>query len=109
MRHYFALGTAFAIPGLAGGVTQSTGAAALIPLARGPQRRPSRAGGTGAGTVPLPAIANAAEEEQLLTGRSGTDDQPERVHAPPRSGRGGWTMSGSCARKEAASRALPTL
>jgi hypothetical protein len=47
-------------------VTKSTGAAALIPTGGGPQRGPSRAGGTEPGTVPLPAIADAAQEEQLL-------------------------------------------
>jgi hypothetical protein len=60
MRHYFALAAAFAIPSLAGGVTKSTGAALLIPATRGPQRRSSRAAGTELGTIPLPAIADAA-------------------------------------------------
>jgi hypothetical protein len=35
------------------------------------------------------------------------DDQSQRIHAPPRSGRGGWTTTVRRAKKRAASRALP--
>jgi class 3 adenylate cyclase len=31
--------------------------------------------------------------------RSDTDDEPQRIHAPPRSGRGGWTRMSPCAKK----------
>jgi len=63
--------------------------------------------GAGPRAVPLPAVTDPAQEEQLLAIRSGTDNQPQRVHALPRSGRGGWTITPRCAKKGAATRALP--
>jgi hypothetical protein len=71
------------------------------------ERAAPRAARARARTVALPAVADPAQEEQLLTVRSGADDQPQRIHTLPRFGRGGWTTSGCCARKGAASRALP--
>ena len=76
MRHYFAV-AAGAIPRLTGCVPKATGAGVLIPAAGRTQRGAPRAGGTRPGAIPLPAIAAAAQEEQLLTLRSGADDQPE--------------------------------
>src|SRR5262245_34557334 len=107
MRHHFAGVAAGAIPRLTGRVPKATRPAALILPAGRSERGAPRAGGTRAGAIPLPAIADAAEEEQLLTLWSAADDQPEGIHAPPRSSRGGWTSSGSYASKEAARRALP--
>ena len=77
MRHDFALGAASAIPGLAGGVAKATRAAALILAAGRAQRGAAGMAGTGPRTVALAAVADAAQEEELLTRRSGTDDQPE--------------------------------
>src|SRR2546428_12872045 len=57
--------------------------------------------------VALSAVADPAQEEELLAGDSSADDQPQRVHALPRSGRGGWTTTTGCAKKRAATRALP--
>src|SRR5262249_52776806 len=48
-----------------------------------------------------------AQEELAATVRSAADDQPQRIHALPRSGRGGWTITKWRAKKRAASRALP--
>ena len=77
MRHYFAGTAAGAIARLTGRVPKATRTAALIQPAGGSERGAPRAGSTGSGTIALPAIADAAEEEQLLTPRSRTDDQPE--------------------------------
>jgi hypothetical protein len=63
MRHYFALGAARAISGLAGGVTKATRAAALILAAGRAECGAARQAGTIARTVALTAIADAAEED----------------------------------------------
>ena len=74
MRHFFAART---VLGLAGGVVEATGPALLIatagPLARG---APGVLG-TGARTVPLPAVAPPAQIDERATVRSGADDQPQ--------------------------------
>jgi hypothetical protein len=47
------------------------------------ERAAPRAARARARTVALPAVADPAQEEQLLTVRSGTD-QPQRIHTLPR-------------------------
>jgi hypothetical protein len=83
------------------------GAALLIAPAGVLERPPADVDGAGPATVPLPAVAPAAQEEQLLAAPPGADDQPQRIHALPRSGRGGWTSTERCAKKGAAWYALP--
>ena len=105
MRHFLA---SAAIPGLAGRVVKVTRAAPLIApagLAQGPLPRVGR---TRRRAVPLAPVTPPAQEELLTTVQSATDHQPQRIHAPPRSGRGGWTITGGRAKKGAASRALPS-
>jgi hypothetical protein len=62
---------------------------------------------TDARAVAVSVVTDPAQEEELLAVRSDADDQPQRIHALPRSGRGGWTTPSGCAKKGAASRALP--
>ena len=107
MRHFLAAGAVDTVPRLAGRVAQPARAAVLIAAARVLKGGPPRAGRAGARAVPLPAVTPAAQVEELATVRSGADDQPQRIHALPRSGRGGWTATGSYAKKGAANRALP--
>jgi len=107
MRHYFALRALGAIPGLAGGMPQPAGALLLIALARPLQRDPPRVARAGGRAVALAAVADAAQEEELPAVRSDADDQPQRIHRLPRSGRGGWTSTSRCAKKGAAKVALP--
>ena len=107
MRHYFALSAPGAIPGLAGRMPKPAGAALLIAMARPLQRDPPRAARAGVRAVALSAVAEAAQEEELPAVRSDADDQPQRIHMLPRSGRGGWTTTGRCAKKGAAKVALP--
>jgi hypothetical protein len=104
MRHFFAAGP---VPGLAGGVVEPAGAALLIQAAGAPQGDLPCVDGARARAVALAAITEAAQEEELLAVRAEADDQPQRIHALPRSGRGGWTTLTRCARKGAATRALP--
>ena len=89
MRHYFALRALGAIPGLAGGMQQPAGAPLLIALARPLQRDPPRVARAGVRAVALAAVADATQEEELPAVRSDADDQPQRIHRLPRSGRGG--------------------
>jgi len=107
MRHYFALSAPGAIPGLAGGMPKPAGAALLIAMARPLPRDPPRVARAGVRAVALSAVAEAAQEEELPAVRSDADDQPQRIHMLPRSGRGGWTTTGRCAKKGAAKVALP--
>ncbi len=104
MRHFLAAG---AVPGLAGRMAKPTGAALLIEPAGPLQRDPTRMIRAGARAVAVSAVADPAQEEELLAVRSDADDQPQRIHALPRSGRGGWTTTTRCAKKGAATRALP--
>src|SRR5207249_11580663 len=83
------------------------GAAPPVPSARPLERDPPRVARAGARAVAVSAVADPAQEEELLAVRSDTDDQPQRIHALPRSGRGGWTSPRGCAKKGAANRALP--
>jgi hypothetical protein len=107
MRHDFALSAPRAVPRLTGGMAKPAGAALLIATAGPLQRDPTRMARAGARAVAVSAVADPAQEEELLAVRSDADDQPQRVHALPRSGRGGWTTMKRCAKKGAASRALP--
>jgi hypothetical protein len=104
MRHFFA---ASAVPGLAGCVVEPAGAALLIAPAGVLERGAPGVLSTRARAVPLPAVAHPAQIAELATLRSSADDQPQRIHALPRSGRGGWTTTRWCAKKGAANRALP--
>jgi hypothetical protein len=104
MRHYLSART---IPGLAGGVVEATGPAPLIAMAGTVERGAAGVLRTGARAVPLSAVTHPAQIEELATLRSSADDQPQRIHTLPRSGRRGWTTMGRCAKKGAASRALP--
>ncbi len=107
MRHYFTLTAPGAVPGLAGGMVKAAGAAVLITPAGPLQRDPPRVVRAGVRAVALAAVADPAQEKELLTVGSHADDQPQRVHTLPRSGRGGWTTSSRYANKGAANRALP--
>jgi hypothetical protein len=104
MRHFLAAG---AVPSLAGRMVEPAGTALLVEPAGPLQRDPTRVARAGARAVAVPAVAEPAQKEELLAVRSDADDQPQRIHAPPRSGRGGWTTSTRYAKKEAADRALP--
>ena len=106
MRHFLA---ASAVPGLAGGMPKSAGTALLIAAAGALERDPPRVPRTGARAVSVAAVADPAQEEKLPTVRSDADDQSQRIHALPRSGRGGWTTTRRCAKKGAANRALPSV
>jgi hypothetical protein len=106
MRHFFPVS---AVPGLAGGVVEPAGTAVLIEPAGPLQRDPTRMTRAGARAVAMSAVADPAQEEQLLAIRSDADHQPQRIHTLPRSGRGGggWTTTRPCAKKGAADCALP--
>jgi hypothetical protein len=104
MRHFFLLGT---VAGLPGRVVQPARAALLIAAARGLEGPVPHLGRAGAGAVPLPAVTAAAQVKEPATVGSGADDQSQRIHTLPRSGRGGWTATGDYAKKGAATRALP--
>jgi hypothetical protein len=104
VRHFLPAGP---VAGLAGRVPKSAGATVLIQTAGPLECDPARVTRAGPRTVALPAVADAAQEEELLAVRPDTDDQPQRIHALPRSGRGGWTSTRRCAKKGAATRALP--
>jgi len=86
---------------------QPAGAPLLIALARPLQRDPPRVARAGVRAVALAAVADATQEEELPAVRSDADDQPQRIHRLPRSGRGGWTSTPRCAKKGAANVALP--
>ena len=103
MRHFLA----GAVASLAGRMPKPAGAAVLIAPAGVLERDAPGAAGAVPRAVPLPPITPTAQEEELLAVRSDADDQPQRIHALPRSGRGGWTTTRRCAKKGAASRALP--
>lgn len=77
MRHLLALLPALAVGGLPGGMAEPATAALLVPLARRPAGRPPADVRTETGTVPLPAITAAAEEEQLPAVPSSADDEAE--------------------------------
>ena len=104
MRHFL---TAGAVASLAGGVPKPAGATVLIAPAGTPDGDAPGAPGAFPRAVALPPITPAAQEEELPAVRSDADDQPQRVHALPRSGRGGWTSTLRCAKKGAAIVALP--
>src|SRR5574341_2046883 len=104
MRHYL---TAGAVASLAGRVPKPTGATLLIAPAGVLERDAPGAAGACPRAVPLPPITPTAQEEELLAVRPDTEDQPQRIHALPRSGRGGWTSTLRCAKKGAATVALP--
>jgi hypothetical protein len=93
MRHFFALAVARAIRRLPRRVSEPTGTGPLVPAAGAPERRTPSLASTRAAAVPMSAITRSAEQEQLATIRSDTNDQPQRLHAPPRSERGGWTIT----------------
>jgi hypothetical protein len=104
MRHNLAAG---AVAGLAGRVSKPAGATLLIAPTGVLKRDAPGAAGAFTRAVALPPITPTAQEEDLLAVRSDTDDEPQRIHALPRSGRGGWTSTSPCAKKGAATRALP--
>ena len=107
MRHYLALSAPRAVSRLTGSMAKPAGPALLIAPAGPLQRDPPRVARAGVRAVALSAVAEAAQEEELPAVRSNADDQPQRVHMLPRSGRGGWTTTGRCAKKGAAKVALP--
>jgi hypothetical protein len=106
MRHFL---VASAVPGLASRVVKPARTALLIETAGPLQRDPPRVACADARAVAVSAVADPAQEEELLAVRADADDQPQRIHALPRSGRGGWTTTRRCAKKGAANRALPSV
>ena len=86
MRHFFVLSP---IVGLAGRVVDPSPPAPLIPPAGSLEGRASRAMGAGARAVAIASIADAAEEEHLLTVGASADHKPERVHGALRATRKG--------------------
>ena len=88
-------------------MVESARAALLIALAGVLERALPRVARAGPRAVPLPAVAHLAEEELVPTVESAADDHSQRIHALPRSGRGGWTVTACYAKKGAANRALP--
>ena len=57
----------------------------------------------------MAAIADAAQEEELLAVWSDADDQPQRIHALPRSGRGGWTTTDTVCEEGSGDSRAPTV
>jgi hypothetical protein len=74
-------------------VPKPAGAALLIQPPGPPQRHAARVAGARPRAVTLSAVADPAQVEEALAVRPDTDDQPQRIHALPRSGRGGWTST----------------
>jgi len=93
MRHYFTPHATPPVPRLAGGVAKAARAALLIAAAGVLERAVPRVARAGPRAVPLPAVAHPAEEELVPTVESAADDHSQRIHALPRSGRGGWTVT----------------
>jgi hypothetical protein len=85
MRHYFAAG---AVASLAGRVAEPAGTTLLIQPPGAPQRDAARVGGARPRAVALPTVADPAQVEEALAVWPDTDDQPQRIHTPPRSERG---------------------
>ena len=92
MRHFFA--AAPAVPGLAGGVVEPAGTALLI-AAAGPAQRdaPGARRRTRASSSDAPRSQTRHRKKSCWQSRSAADDEPQRIHALPRSGRGGWTST----------------
>ena len=86
MRHILAPGP---IPGLPGRVVDPPPPTPLIPPAGGVEGRAPRALGAGARAIAIAPIADAAEEEHLLTVGAGAAHEPERVHGALRATRKG--------------------
>src|SRR5262249_13433985 len=103
MRHFLPA----AVAGLAGRVAKAAGPAVLIAAAGVVQRPAPRVRRARRRAVPLPAVTPTAEKKMAPTGPAAAHDRPQRIHALPRSGRGGWTTTVRRAKKGAASRALP--
>ena len=109
MRHYLALSAPRAVSRLTGGMAKPAGPALLVPSARPLERDPARVARAGARAVAVSAVADPAQEEELLAVRSDADDQPQRIHALPRSGRGGWTTTVQRAKKWSGESRAPTV
>jgi hypothetical protein len=77
MRHVLAPAP---ITGLPDGVVHPAAPAPLIAVPCGVERRAPGSLGAGTGAVAIAPIADAAEEEHLLTVGAGTAHEPERVH-----------------------------
>jgi hypothetical protein len=75
--------------GLGGGVVEAAAPAVLIAPAGHVEGRAARPLATGPRAVAVAAITSAPEEDDLAALRACADDEPERVHAPPRARRGG--------------------
>src|SRR6266508_4684908 len=73
-HHFLATG---AVPGLAGRMAKPAGAALLIETPGALQRDPTRVACAGARAVAVFAVADPAQEEELLAVRSDADDQPQ--------------------------------
>ena len=86
MRHYLAL---VPIATLAGGMVQAAPPAVLVAAPGGPERGAAGVLGTAPGAVAIAAVTAAAKEEDLAAFGPYADDEPERIHAPLRTGRGG--------------------
>ena len=87
MRHV--LRVAAAVPGLPGRVVEAAGARPLVPLPGPVQRLAPGGARPRARAVAIAAIAAATQEEELPAVGSPADNKPQRIHALPRSGRGG--------------------
>jgi hypothetical protein len=74
MRHYLAPG---AVAGLAGRVPKPAGPALLIQTPSPLERDPARVARARPRAVALPAVADAAQKEEVLAVRSDTDHQPQ--------------------------------
>jgi hypothetical protein len=85
MRHFLAIGP------LAVGVAGGAFTAALVALARGPQRGTPRRTAAVLVAVAVAAVAGPAQEEHLSTGRPGADDEAKGVQVPGAGAAKNWT------------------
>ena len=107
MRHVLAGRPPAAVAGLPGGVLPAPAPAVLVAAPRGAHGGVPRPMGARPRAVAIPAITAAAQEEHLPAVCAVADDEPERVHAPPRAGRGGGQSSPDMGRQGRAESRAP--
>lgn len=83
MRHFFSLPASKAIAVLAGGVLPFPFAAGLIPCARAKHTRPTSYAGAEDGTVAIPAVTEAAKNEEISAGGASTVGKSKGFHVSP--------------------------
>jgi hypothetical protein len=76
----------------------------LVALPGGAQRGAAGLSRAVARAVAIPAIAVAAQEEDLPAGGLPADDVPERIHRPPRGGEGMDNRRGVCEEEDRCNR-----